>query len=329
MSIALAMPVDSFRDAIRRDGRAVDANLRGFEAGRRAVESDSQAPAAATFPRPLRAAPPSGLEQCLVGLSPPVQAIVSKGLHRLVDFQDATYARAYGEHIGRFTALEGADDEFLTELSRHLAVRMSSEDTIRVAQLKLRAERVSRLAEEAKARDGDVVEVIEYLKPGPEEILSMLPPAIANPLLRFVLARGWESVSIALKIRSTGIAGFLALRVLLAFKPLRPRSLRAAQEKAWIDEWLELVERTLKLDPVAAREIVQTASLVRGYGETWRRGHENWRLIADRIVIPMLSGQLPRRHFADAVLQARIASQMEPGQKGLDTFIASLEALRD
>ena len=329
MSNELFVPAEALREAIRRDGRAVDANLRGFEAGLRAVKDGSFSPAVTGAQRPLRAAPPKGLEQCIAGLAPEIQPVVCEGLHRLVDFQDAVHAQKFAEHIRRFAGLAGADGEFLSELARHLAVRMSSEDTIRVAQLKLRDHRFDRLALEAKARDGDMIEVIEYLKPGPNELISIFPPSIARPLLRMIQERGWQKAAIPLKIRSTGVVGFIALRVLLAFKPMRHRSLRAADESAWISEWLDLVERALRVDPAAAAEIIRTAALVRGYGETWTRGHANWRCIVAEIVIPMLSGELPMQHFADAILQTRVAAQVDPEGRRLRSVVESIRALTD
>ena len=328
MSPQLPLPAEALRDAIRRDGRAVEANLRGFEAGLAAVAARSALPSAAVIgPRALREGAPAGFEAMVAALPEAARAVASEGLHRLVDFQDAAYARLYGERLARFAALPGANGELVGELARHLAVRMSSEDTIRVAQLKLRDERLGRLAAEARAQPGDLVEVTEFLKPGPEELLSILPAGLARPLLAFVHRHGWSQVAIPLKVRTTGITGFLALKLLACLRPLRPRSLRAAQESAWIEEWLALAARAVAIDPAAAREVIETASLVRGYGETWTRGQANWRRIADDIIIPMLDGRLPQVHFADAVTQARLAAQADPDGNRLGVVVGSLKEL--
>ncbi|MCU0909242.1 MAG: hypothetical protein MUF73_17835 [Rhodobacteraceae bacterium] len=52
----------------------------------------------------------------------------------------------------------------------------------------------------------------------------------------------------------------------------------------------------------------------------------NWRLIADRIVTPCLSGQRDPAHLADAVLQARLAATKDPEGQTLDRMIAAFEA---
>ena len=328
MSPQLPIPAEALRDAIRRDGRAIEANLRGFEAGLAAVAARTALPNATVIgPRALRDTAPAGLEALVAALPEAARAVAAEGMHRLADFQDLAHARTFGERLAHVAALPGADGSLVADLARHLAVRMSSEDTIRVAQLKLRDDRLTRLASEAKARAGDLVEVTEFLKPGPEEILSILPAGMARVLLGVVHRYGWSHLALPLKVRTTGITGFLALKVLAALRPLRPRSLRAAQEKAWAEEWLALVERTLAVDPAAAREVIETASLVRGYGETWTRGHANWRRIVDEIVTPMLDGRLPQAHFADAVLQARIAAQADPDGKRLADVVGSVTAL--
>ena len=328
MSSQLPIPSEALRESIRRDGRAVEANLRGFDAGLAAASAQVPAPAAVTSSaRAPRATPPAGFEALVGSLPSGAQAVACEGLHRLIDFQDEAHARLYGERVARFAALPGASETFLSELARHLAVRMSSEDTIRVAQLKLRDERLGRLAVEAKARAGDLVEVTEFLKPGPEEILSVMPAWFARPALGLVTRFGLTHVAIPLKVRTTGVVGFLALKILAAMKPWRPKSLRALQENDWIEAWLALVARTLAVDVEAAQQVVECANLVRGYGETWTRGQANWRRIADEIVIPMLDGKLPRAPFADAVMQARIAAQADPQGKQLGQVVGSVQAL--
>jgi hypothetical protein len=87
------------------------------------------------------------------------------------------------------------------------------------------------------------------------------------------------------------------------------------------------VERTLAIAPAAAREVVATASLVRGYSETYKRGLANWTRIMDEVVEPMLDGRLPSAHFADAVLQARLAANKDPEGETLDQTIAAIQAM--
>jgi indolepyruvate ferredoxin oxidoreductase, beta subunit len=202
-------------------------------------------------------------------------------------------------------------------------VRMSVEDVIRVSQLKLRASRVARVTREAQARKGDIVDITEYMKPGPDEIFGMLPPRLG----RWALRRARQDWAWPLKVRTTRLSGFLRLKLLASLKWWRPRTLRFAEEEAWIAHWLRLVERALDIDPVAAREVVATAALVRGYGDTYKRGLASWRRIVEGIVEPGLSGALPSAQFADALLQARLAAVKDPEGEALANTLAAVSRL--
>jgi indolepyruvate ferredoxin oxidoreductase beta subunit len=320
---ALPLSPEACRTAIKLDGRAVEANLRGFEAGL-AYDGD-EAPVEAPAAEPAPSVFDAKIDAMIDGLPQEARLHARVGVERLVDFQDGAYARLYLERLERFAAMGGADGAFVSELARHLAVRMSSEDVVRVAQLKLREARLARVRAEARARQGDIVRVTEFLKPGPDEFLSILPAPLARALLGLVRLVGLERASIPMRVHTTGLWGFLRLRALASMRGLRPMSLRAAQEKAWIEGWLNLVEQALQKDPAAAREVVETAQLVRGYGDTWARGHANWRRIAEEVIAPMLGGAQNAAHFADAVLQARLAAVADPEGKRLDAMIASLK----
>jgi indolepyruvate ferredoxin oxidoreductase beta subunit len=325
----LPVAAETFRAAIRAEGKAVDANLAGFEAGLQMAvfssprlrgegrgEGQILAPAlaAAAHPDPLPT------EEWGEGIPPEARAVIAEGIRRLTDYQDASHAQRYLARVHRFAGRPGADGTFIRELARHLAVRMSVEDVIRVAQLKLRQARLARVTQEARAREGDIVDVTEYLKPGPEEIFGLLPPGLG----RWALARVRPDRAWPLKVTTTRLSGFLRLKALAALKGWRPRTLRFAEEEAWVERWLGLVERTLGPSPAAAREVVASAALVRGYGDTYKRGLANWGRIMDGVVEPMLAGRLPRAHFADAVLQARLAASKDPEGEALDATIAAI-----
>ena len=78
------------------------------------------------------------------------------------------------------------------------------------------------------------------------------------------------------------------------------------------------------MDRDAARELVATAALVRGYSDTYKRGLMNWDRIATQVVEPMLARHLPTEHFADAVMQARLAASKDPEGDALAETIAAI-----
>ena len=327
---ALPIPIEAFRTAIEGEGKAVETNLRGFEAGL-ALAATGGTPAAAKQETATSFAPATDeteLEARARETVPLVAAgIAAEGVRRLVDYQGPAYASLYLDRLERVARKAGADALLLRELARHLAVRMTFEDTIRVAQLKLKEGRVERLRGESKVRDQDLIVVTEFLKPGPEEIFSMLPPALGRTILRLVDRLGWREKSFPMKVRTTRFGGFLRLKMLAALRGWRPRTLRYADEQAWIERWLALVERTLAADPEVARETIETARLVKGYGETYKRGHHNWNRIVTEVIEPFLAGELPPSQFADAVLQSRLAALADPDGMRLSAVIESVRVL--
>lgn len=325
-SQVLPLSADAFRAAIRGDGRSVGSNLRGFEAGRglaNSPEPDLRA-SAALAPSPITK---DGAYD-LTGIPIECHTIVLEGIRRLTEFQSAAYAQRYVDHVRRFSAMKPATGAFLTVLARHLAVRMSSEDVVRVAQLKLRQSRIARVTAEARARPGEIVRITEYLKPGWGELLSMLPTPVARAGLKCVDAVGAGTLSFPLRVHTTGIRGQILLRLLAAMRPLRPSSLRAREERRWLNEWLALIERVLPGDPQAALEIVETARLVRGYGETWERGNRNWRTIVDHVITPLLADSPRVGQLGDAILQARLAAQADDSGKRLGAMVGALNSVQ-
>jgi indolepyruvate ferredoxin oxidoreductase beta subunit len=339
---ALPITADTFRATIRAEGKAVEANLRGFEAGL-AVAGGSPSPRVSrTSPQTATARGEGGGEGRQQSPTPPASAlhpsplpvkngergfpaeahaVLREGVARLTDYQNEAYASRYLARVRRIAGHPRAEAELVRELARHLAVRMSVEDVIRVAQLKLRDSRLARVTREAQARQGDIVDITEYMKPGPEEVLGLLPPSLG----RWALARVRHDRSWPLKVRTTRFSGFLRLRLLAGLKFWRPRTLRFAEEETWIERWLELVEQTLAVDQTAAREVVASAALVRGYADTYKRGLANWTLIMEAVVEVGLSGALPRAQFADAILQARLAAVKDPEGEALAKTIAAIQ----
>ena len=183
------------------------------------------------------------------------------------------------------------------------------------------------MRQDAKAQSGDIVHVTEFMKPGPEELLGLLPPKIGASLMRFVERRGWSQVSFPMQVRTTSLFGLARLSLLARSRTWRPRTWRYEQESAWAARWLDLIERSALRDRNVAREIIETADLVKGYGDTYRRGMTNWIAIAERIVEPWLAGRLTNVDATDAILQARLAALADPDGGRLAETIAAIENL--
>jgi len=202
------------------------------------------------------------------------------------------------------------------ETARYLALWMSYEDVIRVADLKTRADRLARIVEEARARDHDIVQVTDFLKPGIDELCSILPPRLGRGVLAWARRRGLEDrLNVGMHVRSTGVLGFLLLRLLAGLRWWRPRSLRYHEEQHLIERWLAAVARAAAVDLALAREIAECAQLVKGYGDTHRRGVKSFELI-ERTWFG-----IDHARAAD-LRQAREAALSDPAGTALQSLIA-------
>ena len=191
---------------------------------------------------------------------------------------------------------------------------MSVEDVIRVAQLKLREARLARVAQEAKARAGDIVDVTEYLKPGPEEIFGLLPPRLG----RWALARVRRDRAWPLKVTTTRLSGLPAAQGAggAAGAGGRARCASPRRRRGWSagSGW------SSARSPSARRRRARWWRPRRWCAATptpTSAASPTGRTIMDGVVEPMLAGRLPRAHFADAVLQARLAASKDPEGEAL------------
>ena len=172
----------AFEAAIRHAGKSIDTNLAAFAFGRGHARGELEQ---AVREHRKRQAAAQGIEDLIERARRTYLAssldIVEEGIRRLTSYQDRRYAMLYLDRLDSIHALGSAD--LLRETARHLAVRMSFEDVIRVAQAKTSAERVSRVRSEVRAKDQEPLTITEHFKPGIEEIAAVLPPGLARHLL--------------------------------------------------------------------------------------------------------------------------------------------------
>jgi indolepyruvate ferredoxin oxidoreductase alpha subunit len=326
----LPIPVEAFADAIRADGKAVESNLRGFQAG---LEATRQAARSETAPGKRRLAPsPSlaDLEREIETFADAARAVAVEGVRRLAAYQDLAYARLYLDRLGPIRdadAQAGAAGRLLAETARHLAVRMSYEDVIRVAQAKIDPARLARVEAEMGVMPGEPLAVTEFLKPGIEEFCSILPPSLARRLL--ALAQRHERLARlhwGMEVNTASVSGFLRFLVLARLRRLRPRTWRFQEEQREIEAWLGLINAAAALSAEFALEIAECARLIKGYGDTHKRGSGNYRLIEAQVIRPALAQRMPPRQAADAVASARTAALLDPDGEALAKCLVAIAA---
>ena len=336
----LPFPRQAFEGAIKRGGVGIKASLAAFTAGFEATTSgvatvqtpavtmppptlDGQdSDAAPTKPSPHRPIPAELLAES-ERFTAPARAIIRAGIERTVDYQGLDYARLYLDRLAPIAALD-KDGRLLGETARQLALGMAYEDTIRVAELKIRPSRFERVRDEVRVNEEQILEIAEFMHPRTQEIADTLPA----PLGRFILNTGWVRGLIdrmtrkGRVVKTSSLRGFLLLYMVAAFKPLRPRSLRYGVEQAHLEDWLAAVQRIAATNTDLAIEVAAARNLVKGYGDTNERGRARFDTLM--ALLPVLAqhpdgaaqlASLRKAANADdtgAALGAAIAAMKEP-----------------
>lgn len=317
----LPIPVETFEAAIRADGKAVEGNLRGFRAGLDAVRARTQSLAVAP-PKKHAANSLTAIEQSAQDIPALARPIVLEGVRRLAAYQGPAYAQLY---LDRLAPFRSGDEKLLKETARHLAVRMSYEDVIRVAQAKIAPARIARIAKDELRTNGEPFSVHDFLKPGIEELCQVLPNFVARPIMQLAERRGWLGrVYFGMEINTTSISGYLRFLLLAKLKPLRRFGYRYPIEQAQIESWLALISDTAKLSPAIALEVAECARLSKGYGDTYARGSANYRTIVERVIRPLLARHIPLERGADAITSARTAALVDPEGESLAKCLIAL-----
>jgi indolepyruvate ferredoxin oxidoreductase, beta subunit len=325
---ALPIPADAFEAAIRADGKAVEANLRGFRAGFAAAAAGSLLPHEPVKrqrePSPVIA----DLETEIATMPSAAQVVMTEGVRRLAAYQDRACARLYLDRLKPICDADtktAAGGRLLAATARQLALRMSYEDVIRVAQAKIDPARFARIVRELGIKPEQTFGVTEFLKPGVDEFCSILPTSLASGILR--LAQRYPALGrahYAMAVNSRSISGYLRFAALAKLRPLRRKTFRFRQEQEAIEAWLRLIVQAASLSAELAVEIAECAGLIKGYGDTHRRGSVNYNAIAAQVIGPALARAMPVRHAVDAVASARTAALVDPEGEALAKCLAGL-----
>ena len=271
-----------FEETIRASGVAVNSNLAGFAAGFDAARQN-EAPLLPAQASPIVVQPRTEAGRTLhdrVITELPVAAhfLAVEGVRRLMDYQDAAYAHLYLDRLKPFSA----SSELSREVARALALWMSYEDTIRVADLKTRGTRFERVRGEVRAGKDQIVDTIEFMHPRYREVCETLPRKLGawlldSPRMEKLLAPLFRKGRF---IKTTSLRGYLLLHGLSMLRHIRRATLRYAEEQDRIDAWLKGVEDAAG-DSAVALELAECQRLVKGYSDTHARGLRNFALVWD------------------------------------------------
>jgi uncharacterized protein DUF6537 len=218
--------------------------------------------------------------------------------------------------LRRFVGRQGVDAATFCEIARLMANRMAYEDAIRIAQLKL-----------AEFRDSDgQLRSKDIRKLRFDELVDALPAVAAEPVLEVLNRLGWAHKQVSIPFSTVSQWGIRRLKVEAWLRRWRLFSIRYREERAWVERWLHMIARSLAKQPKATFAIVQTATMVEGYGDRYRQGLADWHAIINGLAKPTFDGALPLADLASAVTEARAAAMPDPRQAALKRLIAQIRA---
>ncbi|HKS64450.1 MAG TPA: DUF6537 domain-containing protein, partial [Xanthobacteraceae bacterium] len=155
----------------------------------------------------------------------------------------------------------------------------------------------------------------------------VLPPRLARAIVAYSEKRGWlGKVYFGMELKTTTVWGYARFWALAKLKRLRPKSWRYAEEQAVIEAWLARIVAAARLSADLALEVAECARLIKGYGDTWKRGFANYQTIEARVILPVLAGRIPVRTGIDAVASARAAALLDPEGESLAKALAAIDA---
>jgi hypothetical protein len=248
------------------------------------------------------------------GLPEAVVPVASDAIHLLIEYQGTHYAKLYVDRLTRFVGKRGVDDAMLLAIARLMAMRMSYEDAIRIAQLKL-------LELEAYP---DTPRADDVRKLRLDEMVEALPAVAAEPVLDVLNWLGWVHRRVSIRFSTKSRFSIRRLKIEASLRRWRRYSIRYSKERNWVERWLHMVDRALTRQPAAARAIIETATMVQGYGDAYRHGLADWHAIIDGLVKPTFDGVLALPDLAGAIAEARASARPDPRQATLKRKIAEI-----
>lgn len=241
---------------------------------------------------------------------------LDRHVRMLVEFQNTEYALLYLDRLGRFHERRGVSPALFREIADLLAVRMSYNDPIRVAQIVLGR------APLAYTETSTIDPPNNLYRPEFEEFVAMFPrdqaETVTWALTAVKMLRGRMRIHLD---RATGRA---RLRLFLWFRRIRPMSLRNVREKSSIERWLHMIDRALVKHPSAAAEVVQSVRIVSGYGASYRLALASWNLIINGLAKPAFDGDLALPQLAQDLSRARSAAMADATGDELRRTIADI-----
>lgn len=287
-----------FLETIAKGGMAVKQSTAAFEEAYQYVsDSDNQAK---SFTDQLSPKSYSGMPASVS--SKKINVLIAKiktdfpetlhnalyaGVTHLSDWQNEKWATIYLEKLKPFVAIDKKNQDKKYELSdhmvRYLAIAMSYDDLVFVADQKTRTERFAEMYNQVDAKKDDLVHTLDYLHPSYDEVTGFMPNKLGKKLEHNEKFKSFfnKYLDKDRRMYSTNFFGFMMLYILGGMKGWRLRTLRHHVEMNNVNYWLKNIEQVVDKNYNLAVQIAKTYRLKKGYGCTYERGASKFSYIND------------------------------------------------
>lgn len=228
------------------------------------------------------------------GLPAAVLLIVQDGVALLTDYQSQAYAQLYCDRLRRFVGKRGVDDALFVEIAGLLLARMSYLDPIRIAQMKLQ--------EPVTPGRKPVVDRRRFRL---DELVSSLPDIVGKPAMRLLERIYCAHRTVQIRFSKSSIVGIKRLQFEAWLRHWRRLSTRYEIERVWVERWLHMIDRALVKRPDAVEAVVRSATMIEGYGTSYRHGMAAWHQIIDGLAKPCFDGEMDLADLSGAIERAR------------------------
>lgn len=239
-----------------------------------------------------------------VGLPAAVRPIAMNNVDLLIDYQSLAYAQLYCDRLRRFVGRRGVDDALLGEIAQLLAERMSYLDPIRIAQLKLN--------EPVTPGRQPVVDKRRFRL---DELVSSLPDIVGKPAMRLLERIYCAHRTVQIRFSKASIVGIKRLEFEAWLRHWRRLSTRYEMERVWVERWLHMIDRALTKRPDDVEAVVRSATMIEGYGTSYRHGMAAWHQIIDGLAKPSFDGTLEIADLSGAIERARAVPRDPKGEQ--------------
>ena len=289
-SKALPFEATLFEEVIRASGQEFDRSVTAFRAALDyqkmlsvSSETTSQASQNSIAGPAYLVNAWEKLTERLNTIAPPARDMAKVGLRKVVDYQDIAYGAEYLEHLSIWQVQDDEDHGYkLTQTAaKYIANAMCYDDIIRVADMKTRASRTTRLRTEQGLMRKDILEVTEYFHPRGEEICATMPARLGAWFFDRpkAFARLNRFVNRGRRIRTDRLRGYLLHRFLGLLKPYRRALYRHKQEQNHLCRLQDIAARYVEEDYALAIEIFKCQRLIKGYSDTLARGRSKFTYV--------------------------------------------------